>query len=139
MNIEKWVSYLIACLTMLIVAFNMVGSLWMIVLEKKHDLAILKPMGMTSDNIQGIFIRVGYLIAWLGLAIGLLLATLFYFLQKNFGLIGIPDGFMIDAYPIEFRFWDFILVIITVTVIAFVASYLPAKKAAQGNTYIKYE
>jgi lipoprotein-releasing system permease protein len=131
MNIEKWISYLIACLTLLIIAFNMVGSLWMLVLEKKKDIAILKSMGMTDDHVKNIFLMLGIMITFIGLIIGLILAWVLYLLQKSYGLISIPEGFMIDAYPIEWRFGDMFVVSCTVLCIGFFASLLPAYRAAR--------
>ena len=84
MNIEKWVSYLIASLTMVMIAFNMVGCLWMIVLDKRKDISILKSMGMTVRQIKEIFIAEGMLIGMVGVFIGTALALFMYFLQKQF-------------------------------------------------------
>lgn len=137
MNIEKWVSYLIASLTMFMIAFNMIGCLWMIVLDKRKDISILKSMGMTSVKIKKIFITEGMLIGVLGIVIGVVLALVLYFLQKYFGLISIPDGFMVRSYPIELKLLDFIVVISTVLFISYLASILPAQKAAKIETQLR--
>lgn len=139
MNIEKMVSFLIATLTFLLIALNLVGSLWMIVLEKKQDISILKSMGMESVAVKKIFILIGLYISFAGFVLGLALAVLFYFLQKNYGLISLPDVFIIDAYPIEMRFFDIILVAITVLGIGFLASLIPATRASKISAFVRYE
>ncbi|MBK9151582.1 MAG: ABC transporter permease [Saprospiraceae bacterium] len=139
MNIEKWVSYLIACLTLAVIAFNLVGSLWMIVLDKKKDVAILKSMGYTTPGIRRIFMFVGMMISAIGLLAGIIIALIFYFLQKRYGLISIPEGFLIDAYPIMLRLSDFILVALTVVFIGYLASLLPSIRAGQISAYVRQE
>ena len=139
MNIEKWISFLIVVLVLGIIAFNMVGSLWMMVLEKKKDIAILRSMGMHTRNIRNIFMMEGIIITGLGLVIGIILALILYYLQKNFGLIGIPDGFMINAYPIELKWSDFVVVSITVFGIGWLASLLPSYRAGKVSAFVREE
>ncbi|NNF36322.1 MAG: FtsX-like permease family protein [Saprospiraceae bacterium] len=139
MNTEKWVSFLITSFIMLIIAFNMIGSLWMLVLEKKQDLSILQAMGFTSRKISGLIMYEGMLIAVVGLVSGIILALILYFLQANYGIVGIPEGFLIDAYPIELKWWDFILVSVTVLSIGALASILPAFRAGKITPYVNME
>jgi len=137
MQIEKWLSYAIACFTLLLIAFNMVGALWMIVLEKKHDLSILRSMGMTTNQIEKIFLSEGILIAFIGFIVGSLLACIIYYLQITIGLVPIPEGSIIDTYPVQIRWSDFIYVFITVMVIGFLASVLPAKRAGRTAALLR--
>ena len=139
MNIEKWMSVLLVSLTLMLLAFNMIGSIWMIVLDKKKDISILKSMGFTSKGIKNIFLAEGLLISMIGLLIGCGLSLLFYFLQKNFGIIGIPDGFVVDAYPIELRLTDFVLAAMIVLTIGILASFPPAIRASRISNYIRNE
>ncbi len=139
MNIEKWISYLIACLTMLIIAFNLVGSLWMIVLEKKKDIAILRSMGMTQGDVRSIFLSVGFLVTLIGLLAGFVVGLVFYFLQSHYGLINFPAGSIVSSYPIELRWIDFVSVTLTVVVIGFVASILPSRRAGQIGAFLRQE
>jgi len=139
MNIEKWISFLIVALTLIIIAFNMIGSLWMIVLEKKQDISILRSMGYETKQIRAIFMMEGILITSVGLVIGIILALILYFLQKQFGIISIPDGFMINAYPIELKWTDFVVVSITVFVIGWLASLLPSYRAGQVSPFVRQE
>lgn len=137
MAIEKWMSYAIACLTLLLIAFNMVGSLWMIVLDKRKDLSILKAMGMLKKEIERIFIWEGVLIAFVGFVLGISLGLFLYYLQKEYGLVPIPEGAIIDAYPAELRIPDIFIVFITVMFIGFLASLLPAKRAGLVETHFR--
>ena len=139
MNIEKFVAFLLVALTILIISFNLVGSLWMIVLDKKKDISILRSMGMTSGQIRSLFLRLGIFIGSMGLIIGIILALIIYSLQKQFGIVSVPPGFMIDSYPIDLRFTDFIATIFTVLIIAFIASILPAHRAKSISAYVRHE
>ncbi len=139
MNIEKWLSYAILTLVLALVAFNMVGSLWMIVLEKQKDIAILRSMGATGRLVRQVFLAEGLLISLLGLLTGFVLAIVLYVLQKQYGLIGIPEGFVVRAYPVEMRWPDFVVVTATVLLIGLVASVLPARKAESLPALVREE
>lgn len=139
MNIEKWMSFLIVSLTIIIVAFNLIGSLWMIVLDKKRDIATLKSMGATDDSIQKIFLYEGLLITFFGILLGFVIAIVLYLLQVNIGLISMAEGFIIDSYPIRLKITDFIIVFLSVFVIGLLASLGPANKAAKIPAFIREE
>ncbi|CAH1001380.1 Lipoprotein-releasing system transmembrane protein LolC [Neolewinella maritima] len=127
MRVEKYVAYAIVSLMMIVISFNLVGALWMIVLEKRKDIVILRSLGMASTDIRNVFLRVGLLICVLGLLSGFALASLVYLIQTNYGIIGLPGT--LDAYPLSFRPVDFLVVTITVLVIGLIASVLPARRA----------
>jgi lipoprotein-releasing system permease protein len=139
MNIERWVSYLIVSLTLLLVAFNLAGSLWMIVLDKKRDISILRAMGFTPGKVKNLFLMEGLLISVTGMIIGFVIALLIFGLQSSFGIVPIPEGFAIDAYPIELRFVDFIIVGLTVLAVGLLASILPANRASKVGAFIREE
>jgi lipoprotein-releasing system permease protein len=139
MNVEKWMSFAILSLTLVLVAFNMIGALWMIVLEKRKDIAILKSMGATSRMIRQIFLNEGLLLCLMGIIIGTGLALLLYGIQKGFGIVPIPTGFVVDAYPISIRLWDFMIVSATVIGIGLLASIPPALRAARVSAMIREE
>jgi len=139
MNVEKYMSLLIGTLTILLIAFNLVGSLWMIVLEKKKDIAILKSMGSTRQNILGLFLKEGILITTLGVILGIILSVIIYYIQINFGIIAMAGSHIVQAYPIELRLGDILLVIMIVSLIGFIAAVLPAKKAAEIPALIREE
>lgn len=139
MNIEKWVSFAVVSLTLIIVSFNLISALWMIVLDKKKDIAILQSMGSSPRDVRKIFMRSGWLICILGLFIGVMLAIAFYILQKQFGIVPIPEGFVVDSYPIELRWVDILIVGITVFIIGSLAAWLPARKASRIAAFIRKE
>jgi lipoprotein-releasing system permease protein len=139
MNLEKWLFFLLFSLTLILVSFTVVGSLWMIVLEKRIDISILKSLGMLNRDIRRIFIFVGLGIGILGLILGFGMAIGFYFLQDRYALIGVPDEFIIDSYPISLKFMDFIIVSVTVLSIVFLASLLPAQKIKEVKSIFREE
>jgi lipoprotein-releasing system permease protein len=139
MNIEKWISYLIACLTLMIIAFNLVGSLWMIVLEKKRDISILQAMGIEKVAIRRIFLMVGLMVSGIGMLLGYILAIFLYVLQKNYGLISVPESFLTTSYPIEIRAIDFITVSGTVLLIGLLASWIPSRRAGLVTAHVHQE
>ncbi len=133
MNLEKWMAFAILTLTLMLVIFNMVGALWMIVLDKKKDISILKSMGMTKENIRNIYLFEGFLLSIIGAVIGFVIAIVLYLIQKNFGIISMPEGFVVDSYPISLKLTDFIFIGITVLGLGFLASILPSKRAMEAQ------
>lgn len=131
MEIEKWVIYGILSLILLIAAFNMIGALTMLVLEKEKDIAVLKAMGASENRIRNIFLSEGFLLAGFGGIFGMLIAYIVCFAQIKFKLIKLQGGtFIIDYYPVKMIGIDFLLVAFTVLIVATIASVIPAKKAA---------
>ena len=131
MQIEKWVIYGILSLILLVAAFNMIGALTMLVLEKEKDIAVLKAMGASENRIRNIFLGEGFLLAGVGGILGMLVAFIICFAQIKYKLIKLEGGtFIIDYYPVEMLAKDFLLVAVTVLIVATIASIIPAKKAA---------
>lgn len=139
MQLEKWMGFAITSLMLILMAFNTIGALWMIVLDKQKDISILKSMGATDRLVRNIFLLEGILLTLLGMCIGILLAFLLYFVQKTYGLISIPQGFLVDSYPIAMRATDFIPVILTVIGIGLLASLAPARRAVQVPAFLREE
>lgn len=139
MNIEKWMSFAILSLMLVLIAFNLIGALWMIVLDKRKDIAILKAMGAKNLTIRNIFLNEGLLLSILGITLGFGIAILLYVIQKTFGIVPIPSGFVVDAYPISMRFSDFVVIAITVAVIGLMASIPPALRAARISAITREE
>lgn len=138
MTLEKWAIYGILTLMLIVAAFTMIGALTMLVLEKQKDIQVLKALGADNSRIRKIFLAEGILLASLGTISGLILAVLICWAQMQFKLVSIEGGtFLIDYYPVELRAADFILVLITVMVIAFLASWFPARKAALQPVELK--
>lgn len=131
-QLEKIVAYFIFAFTLVLVAFNMVGALWMLVLDKQKDISILKSMGATSKLIRQIFLMEGFLLSLIGLLLGCFLAIVLCVLQQQYGLVKLSGSgeFIINAYPVEMRLGDFVVVILTVLGIGTSAAWLPAQKAS---------
>jgi lipoprotein-releasing system permease protein len=131
MTLEKWAIYGILTLMLVVASFTMIGALTMLVLEKQKDIQVLKAMGATNGLIQKIFLSEGILLAALGTLFGIILAIIICWAQVQFKLIAIEGGtFLIDYYPVKMIPSDFLLVIITVTLVALIASWFPSRKAA---------
>lgn len=140
MNIERWIIYGVLCLILVVAAFNMIGALTMLVLEKQKDISILHSLGGNKNFIQKIFLSEGILLAFVGTAAGMLLALVIALLQINFHLIPLEGGsFLIDYFPVKLRVTDFLLVSATVFVIALIASWLPSRKAAAQEFSLRSE
>lgn len=140
MRIEKWIIYAILSLILVVAAFNMVGALTMLVLEKKQDISVLHALGAERSFIQRIFLSEGMLLAILGGGIGMLLAYLLGVLQTRFHMIPLQgSSFMIDYFPVKMVLSDFLLVGFTVMVIALIASWLPARKASLQQMMLRSE
>jgi lipoprotein-releasing system permease protein len=130
MKMEKWVIYAVLTLILIVAAFNMVGALTMLVLEKKKDIQVLKAMGADNRFIRQIFLNEGILLGILGGGIGFGLAILLCWMQVNFKLVPLQGNFLIDYYPVRLIPGDFLLVGSTILIVVLLASWLPARKAA---------
>jgi lipoprotein-releasing system permease protein len=130
MKMEKWVIYIILTLILIVAAFNIVGALTMLVLEKKKDIQVLKAMGADNLFIQKIFLNEGILLGVLGGGFGFLLAILLCWMQVNLKIVPLQGNFLIDYYPVKLIPGDFLLVGGTILIVVLIASWLPARKAA---------
>jgi lipoprotein-releasing system permease protein len=140
MRIEKWIIYAILSLILIVAAFNMIGALTMLVLEKKQDISVLHALGASRNFIQKIFLSEGLLLGIIGGGVGMLLAFLIGTLQIKFQLIKLEGStFMIDYFPVKMVLSDFLLVAFTVMVIALIASWIPARKAALQQFVLREE
>ncbi|HEX5553891.1 MAG TPA: ABC transporter permease [Chitinophagaceae bacterium] len=140
MQTEKWFVYAILLFIFAIAAFNMIGSLSMLVIEKRKDITILKAMGARQSLIRRIFLTEGVLIAAVGAGIGTTLAVLICLGQQQFGWVKLGGGtFVVDFYPVSMHFSDFILVWMTILIIALLASWYPSMKAARQPVDLKAE
>lgn len=131
MQSEKWAVYGILVLVLMIAAFNMVGALSLLVLEKQKDIGILKAMGARNSHISGIFLSEGALWALLGGGAGLLLGILLCIGQQQFGWIKLGGAFIIEAYPIRLYATDVLIVLGTILMIGLLAAWFPAARATK--------
>jgi ABC-type lipoprotein release transport system permease subunit len=129
MKAEKLIVYGILILIVIILSFNISGSLAMLMTEKKDDIATLKSMGASDRLIRRIFLSAGLLIAFTGIAAGIVIGLAICLLQQHFGLLKLPGSSMlIDAYPVKVLFTDVLLVIASVAVIGYFASIVAVMK-----------
>jgi len=140
MTAEKWVVYAILVLIMFIFSFTIVSALTMLVLEKQKDISILHALGGNNNFIQKIFLSEGLLIGIFGGIAGIILALVIAWLQITYHLIPLEGGsFLINYYPVKLKWPDFVLVAMTVLLIALVSSYIPARKAARQEFSLRSE
>jgi lipoprotein-releasing system permease protein len=130
MRSEKWAVFLILGFILLIATFNVIGSLTMLIIEKKKDAQVLMSMGATQSFIHKLFLTEGMLISFVGGICGIVLGALICLLQIKFGFVKMPGGgsFVIDSYPVKLEIFDFISVLGTVLLIGFAAAWYPTKK-----------
>lgn len=140
MKSEKWAIFLILSFILLIATFNVIGSLSMLILDKKKDIAVLQSMGANNQLIRKIFLMEGSMITLIGAFLGLLLGSLICVLQMQFGFIGLGQGegaFVVDAYPVVMQVPDFIYIFMTVCTIGILASWIPARQISKKYLEVK--
>ncbi len=125
---EKWASFAILTFILLIAAFNALGSLTMLVIEKKEDISTLISMGASKRIIQKIFFSIGFLISFFGAFLGLLIGLGLVALQQSTGFIKM-QGAIVDSYPVKIKGEDILLVLFTVLLLGLIVGILPARKS----------
>ncbi len=138
MQIEKWVIYGILSLILVVAAFNMIGALTMLVLEKQKDISVLKAMGADHNYIQRIFLNEGFVLAAVGGGSGIVIAIGICLLQIKYKLVKLSGGsFIIDYYPVKMIATDFVLVVTTIIIISMLAAWIPSRKASMQHFSLK--
>ena len=127
---EKWFTFAILALVLFISSFNIFGSLIMLVLDKKKDIAILKAMGAQAQTIRSVFLWQGCYIAIIGGAVGIVIASILVALQEQYSFVTM-EGAVIESYPVELLFRDVLLTFATVTLLGYLISIFPARKASK--------
>lgn len=142
MQIERWVAYILLSLIIAVATFNILGSLSMSVIEKKRDIGILRTMGTRENSILKIFMYEGLMIGIIGTGLGILLGYFICFLQINYNIYPLdPTQYKIDSLPMQLRLSDFFIVAGASIFLSFIASLIPAKRAAKVDALqaIKWE
>lgn len=127
MKIEKWITYLILTFILLIASFNIIGSLSMLIIDKKEDIDTLRKLGADNNLIKNIFLFEGWMISAVGALAGIILGTLICLAQEVFGFIRLGSGYVVDAYPVKTELTDILLVTVTVLLMGFLAAYYPVR------------
>ena len=132
MEVEKLISYLFLTFILLIACFNVIGSLSMLIIDKRTDVVTLRNLGANDEIIKRIFLLEGCLISFLGALIGVVLGVALCLVQQEFGLISLGSGdsagaFVVDAYPVNVQLTDVLLVLLTVLVISFFSVQYPVR------------
>ena len=125
---EKWMIFLILCFILILALFNVIGSLSMLMIEKKEDVRTLRNMGADDRLIRRIFLFEGWMISGLGALIGIVIGLALCLLQQELGIIKLGQAagsFIIDAYPVRVEAGDILIVFITVLSIGFLAAWYP--------------
>lgn len=131
MYLEKWSSYVILMIIVIVAVLNIIGSLTMIVIQKNRDIGILQTIGCTPGDIKGIFVRQGLYIGLIGCVIGGGLGLLLSWLQKQYGLIKLSSAFIIDAYPVSIEWIDVSIILVGSLLLCLLASWYPAWRASK--------
>lgn len=130
MEIEKLISYLFLTFILMIACFNVIGSLSMLILDKREDAETLRKLGADERLIARIFLFEGRLISVFGAIAGIILGLLLCFLQQHFGLISLGGGsgsFVVDAYPVSVHATDLALIFVTVITVGFLSVWYPVR------------
>lgn len=127
MRYEKMATYLILIFVIIIIAFNIFGSLSMLIIEKENDIRILRSMGAEKKLIRRIFVLEGWFISMTGLAAGLITGTVLALIQQHFGIIKMPGLYIVQAYPVILSWTDILITIIGISVIGYLIALLPVR------------
>lgn len=128
MKVEKLIAYIFLTFILVVACFNIIGSLSMLIIDKKDDVATLRNLGAADKQIVRIFLFEGRMISTLGAVIGVGVGLLLCWLQQEFGIVGLgrtSGSFVVDAYPVSVHPWDIVVVLATVLAVGYVAVWYP--------------
>lgn len=130
MKIEKLIAYIFLTFILMIACFNIIGSLSMLIIDKRDDVVTLRNLGASDHQISRIFLFEGRIISAIGAIIGIAIGLLLCWLQQQYGFVrlGSSEGsFIVDAYPVSVHPWDVVLIFVTVLVVGFLAVWYPVR------------
>ncbi|MEQ9280389.1 MAG: FtsX-like permease family protein [Balneola sp.] len=141
MYLEKWGAYAILMIIIIVAVLNIVGSLTMIVIQKRRDIGILITMGYSKSAIKSIFRKQGLYIGLIGCIFGGMLGLILSWLQLKFHIIKLSTAFLIDAYPVQIQLLDVAIILLGSLFLCIAASWMPATRASevQPADAIRYE
>lgn len=130
MSVEKLMAYIFLTFILVIACFNIVGSLSMLIIDKKNDVVTLRNLGASDKQIARVFLFEGRMIAVIGAVVGILLGLLLCFLQQRFGLVALGDtagSFVVNAYPVSVHYMDVAAIFFTVVLVGWAAVWYPVR------------
>ena len=130
MQIEKILAYLFLTFILAVACFNIIGSLSMLIIDKKNDVATLRHLGATDSQVTRVFLFEGRMISALGAVAGILVGLLLCWLQQEFGIVPMGDSsgtFLVDAYPVSVHYSDVLVVFVTVILVGWAAAWYPVR------------
>jgi len=128
MRSERLAIFLILTLILIVASFSIIGSLTMLIIEKERDIGILRSLGADNMLIRKIFIYEGWLISIIGAIAGIILGFIICWVQQRFGIVSLQsESLIVNAYPVEMKIRDFIVVPLTVLIIGFWAAWYPVR------------
>lgn len=129
MEIEKLISYIFLTFILMIACFNVIGSLSMLIIDKKSDVQTLRNLGASDNQIVRIFLFEGRMISFIGAVAGVILGLILCLVQQEYGIISLGNSgsFVVDSYPVSVHAWDVVLIFITVLVIGFISVWYPVR------------
>ena len=136
MQIEKYIAYIFLTFILIVACFNIIGSLSMLIIDKKEDVITLRNLGANDRQVSQIFLFEGRLISAFGAIIGIGLGLLLCWLQQQYGLVSLGSSsgsFVINAYPVSVHYDDVALIFLTVIVVGWVAVWYPVKRSLTPN------
>ena len=134
MKVEKLIAYIFLTFILMIACFNIIGSLSMLIIDKRNDVQTLRNLGANDSQICRIFLFEGRMISVIGAVIGILIGLLLCWLQQQFGIVrlGSSEGnFVVDAYPVSVHPWDIVVIFFTVIVVGFLSVWYPVRYFAR--------
>lgn len=132
-KIEKWTTFMILGFILMIATFNIIGSLSMLLIEKREDISLFQSLGARITQIKRLFIFEGFCISALGASIGTILGVAIVQAQAYFGIIKMGAGFIVEAYPVELQYFDLLSVLSLVLIMGYLAALYTA--TTQLNSY----
>ena len=129
MEIEKLISYIFLVFILMIACFNVIGSLSMLIIDKKNDVQTLRNLGASDNQIVRIFLFEGRMISFIGAVSGVIIGLILCLIQQEYGIISLGNAgsFIVDAYPVSVHTWDVVLVFVTVLIVGFISVWYPVR------------
>ena len=130
MKIEKFIAYIFLTFILIVASFNIIGSISMLIIDKRNDVVTLRNLGASNRQISSIFLFEGRLISLLGAVVGIGLGLLLCWLQQQYGLVSLGQSsgtFVVDAYPVSVHPEDVVVVFLTVVAVGFIAVWYPVR------------